>query len=217
MKDIVIFGAGGFGMEVAWLIEEINKVQPTWNLLGYLDDTEHKCGSVAYGYKVLGPRDFLAQRDEPLSVAIAVGESEGRRQLSEELSSPNLSFPSLLHPSVQLSKSVRLGEGTLVAAGSILTVEIHVGRHVHINLDCTVGHGASLGDFVTLFPSVNVSGDVAIGTGSMIGTGASIIQRVAIGANTVVGAGAVVVDDLPDHVVAVGVPARIIRKIEGRR
>ena len=59
MKEIVILGAGDFGKEVAWLIEDINKVKPTYIILGYLDDDEGKIGQKLNGYECLGPVRYL--------------------------------------------------------------------------------------------------------------------------------------------------------------
>ena len=42
LKQIAIFGAGGFGMEVAMLVEHINEAKPTWDLIGFFDDGEPK-------------------------------------------------------------------------------------------------------------------------------------------------------------------------------
>ena len=38
MKNIVIVGAGGVGREVSLIIQQINMLEPTWNLIGYIDD-----------------------------------------------------------------------------------------------------------------------------------------------------------------------------------
>ena len=87
-----------------------------------------------------------------------------------------------------------------------------IGRHVILNLDCTVGHDAVVEDFVTSRPASTSPGNVAIGVGCDLGTGATLIQGVTIGHWTTVGAGAVVVRDLPANVTAVGVPAQPIKE-----
>ena len=110
-----------------------------------------------------------------------------------------------------MSKRIEIGEGSIICAGNILTVDIQIGKHVIINLDCTVGHDAVLHDFVTLYPSVNVSGITDIGECVELGTGMQIIQGKKVGAGSIVGAGAVVVKDIPDKCVAVGSPAKAIK------
>ena len=118
----------------------------------------------------------------------------------------------MIHPLAWLGNRITLGDGTVVCAGNLLTTDMTIGRHVILNLDCTVGHDAVVEDFVTVAPSVNISGNVAIGVGCDLGTGATLIQGVTIGHWTTVGAGAVVVRDLPANVTAVGVPAQPIKE-----
>ena len=110
-----------------------------------------------------------------------------------------------------MSELINIGEGTIICAHSILTVNIEIGKHVIINLDCTVGHDAILQDFVTLYPSVNVSGITNIGRCSELGTGVQIIQAKMVGNYSIVGAGAVIVKDIPDKCTAVGSPAKPIK------
>lgn len=212
MKDIFIYGAGGFGMEVAFLIEEINKVALQWNIVGYIDDEEAKYDKTFYRYDVLGGRNFLLSIRNDVAVAVAVGSPIARRNVVAAISKANIEFPVLIHPNVVLSPTVRIGHGSIICAGNILTVEITIGKHVHLNLDCTVGHGAVLGDCVTVNPSVNISGDATLGSYSNIGTASQIIEGVSVGENVVLGAGAVVIRDIPSHTVAVGVPAQVIKQ-----
>ncbi len=216
MKDIVIYGAGGFGMEVAWLIEDINRLKPAWNLLGFLDEDKNKWGEKRYGYNVLGDVNYLERFPRPLAIAVAIGDPNHRRSMVERLNSLNVEFPSLVHPSVVMSKTVKISEGVIIAAGSVLTVEIHIGAHTHIDTACAVGHETKLGEYVRLNPKVSVAGNVTLSDGVYVGSGASIIQGLTIGANTVVGAGSVVVRDLPANVVAVGNPARVIKTNAGK-
>lgn len=209
MKDIVIIGAGGFGREVAWLIEEINEVSSQWNILGFVDDNEEIQGTEVNGYKVVGNIDWLIKQE--LNVVSAIGDPIIKKKIIERLKGSKNTYPVLIHPSVIYSNRVSFGEGSIICAANILTTDIKIGEHVIINLDCTVGHDAILGDYTTVLPSVNVSGFVETKDCVSIGTGSAIIQGVTIGENTVVGAGAVVVKDLPASCTAVGAPAKVIK------
>ena len=211
MKDLYIIGAGGFGREVAWLVERINEVTPTWNLSGFVDDNQDLWGSVADGYKIHGGIDWLATQGE-LWCVCAIGAAKVRKNAIEKVKLfQNVRFATLVDPSVLMSKRIEIGEGSIICAGNILTVDIQIGNHVIINLDCTVGHDAILHDFVTLYPSVNISGITDIGECVELGTGMQIIQGKKVGAGSIVGAGAVVVKDIPENCVAVGSPAKAIK------
>ena len=215
MKDLYIFGAGGFGREVVWLIERINAIIPTWNIKGFLDDAEERQNIVINGYKVLGGNDYFKQIKEECWVICTIGASKVRKQVIEKLNSySNVRFATLVDPSVLLSDTVKLGEGTILCAGTIATVNIKIGNHVIVNLDCTIGHDAVLEDYVTVYPSVNISGNTLMKECVELGTGTQIIQGKVIEKETIVGAGAVVVKELPARCTAVGAPAKPIKFFE---
>ena len=209
---LVIFGAGGLGREVLLLLQQLNENHPTWDVRGFYDDQLPATLTVA-GLPYLGTSADLNATAQPLAVAVAVGSPAGRAAVVARLSSPQLSFPVLVHPRVTLAPQQRiaLGEGCIIQQGCILTCDVVLGRFVLLNLGCTVGHDAVLDDFCSLMPHANVSGTVVLGPGVYLGTSATIIQGVRVGANTIVGAGAVVVRDLPANITAVGVPAKSVK------
>ncbi|MCM1213751.1 MAG: acetyltransferase [Lachnospiraceae bacterium] len=212
MRKIYIVGAGGFGKEVAWLIERINSVIPVWELAGFIDDDEEKQSKQETKYPVIGDCSLLARCEEEVWVVCAIGAAEVRKKVIRKIEGyRNVKFATLIDPSVTLSSAIRIGEGSIICAGTILTVDISIGCHVIINLDCTVGHDAMIGDFVTIYPSVNVSGCVTVEECVELGTGTQIIQGRKIGCGTVVGAGAVVTKDLPSGCTAVGMPAKPVK------
>lgn len=215
MKDLIIFGASGFGREVSWLVERINKVSPKWNLLGFMDDNESIQGSEINNYRVLGKSDDINKYSDAYFVC-AVGASTTREKIINKMRevNPNVKFGTVIDPSVEISDLVTIGEGTIICAHTIITVNVSIGNHVIINLDCTIGHDAILNDFVTLYPSVNVSGMTDIGYCSELGTGMQIIQGKTVGECSIVGAGAVVVKDIPAKCTAVGSPAKPIKFFE---
>lgn len=209
MNDIVIIGAGGLGQEIASLIEDINKNEASWNLLGYVDDDLSKLGVIENEYEVLGTTSWLY--DKSIFIINAIANGEIRERINNFISNTNNKFATLIHPSVIVTSSVQIGEGSILCAGSILTTNIAVGRQVIINYSSTIGHDALLEDYITILPGVNISGYVKAKKGSTFGTGSQVIQGITIGENTIVGAGATVVKDLPANCTAVGVPAKPIK------
>ncbi|MDM0551479.1 acetyltransferase [Clostridium perfringens] len=210
MKDLVIVGAGGFGREVAWLVEDINEVSKEWNLIGFIDENKEMHETLINGYEVLGGIDWL--KDKDIYYVCAIGNSKIRKDIVEKINKFQVKAATIIHPSVLMNKKyVEVGEGSIICASSILTVNIKLGKHVILNLDCTVGHDAILKDFVTVYPSVNISGNCRINECVELGTGTQIIQGKIIGDNTIVGAGSVVVRDIEANKTAVGVPAKCIK------
>lgn len=211
MKDIVIVGAGGFAREVAWLIEEINKEKKEWNLLGFIDDNEENIGKELNGYKIIGTTEYLNEElSRDIYIVIAIGNGKIRAKIVNKLK--DRKYAILIHPNVKISSTNLIEEGSIICSGTIITVNIEIGKHVIINLDCTIGHDATIEDYATILPSVNLSGNTVTKKYTTLGTGTKVIQGVTIGENVIVGAGTVVIRDVENNVTAVGNPARIIRK-----
>ncbi len=211
IKDIAIFGAGGFGLEVAMLIEQINTKRRDWKIAGFFDDGATK-GTCVNGYEVLGGVRELNEWSDPLHVAFALGIPKTKKAVLGKVENPNIKYPTLIHPSVMMgnSKYVTIGEGCIICAGTIITTNITIGNHVILNLCCTVGHESVIGDYSAFMPSCNISGEVNIGKANFWGTGAKIINRLTVGDEVTIGAGAVITTDIPAGVTAVGVPAKVI-------
>ena len=207
--SLVVYGAGGFAREVAWLAESCPDVGP---VVAMIDDDPARHGSIVNGVPVFG---LAAARVAFPSarMAIGIGSPQHRETMAARAAEAGFAFATLVHPRVECSRWIELGEGAVICAGNILTTNIRIGRQVQINLSCTVGHDVVLGDFVTLAPGVNRSGRVHIGARAYIGTNASIINGatdapLVIGDDAVVGAAACVTRDVAPGATVVGVPAR---------
>lgn len=216
-EPFIIIGGGGFGREVKWLVERINKEHEKqkgtkrWELLGFVDDGL-KEGEEIDGLKNIGNTSFLLKYQAPVSVACALGAAKTRKKVVTKLyKNENILFPNLIDPTTQMSESVRMGRGNIICAGNILTVDISIEDFLILNLDCTVGHDTKIHSFVTVYPSANLSGNTEIGEETEIGTGCHVIQGIKIGKQVTVGAGAVVIRGLEDGCTAVGNPARVIK------
>ena len=207
MRDIVIVGTGGLAKDVQWIIERINAVEKTWNLLGFIDCEDKS--------NVIGNDDFLCSYSSDIDVVIAIGSADIRKELyTKYAKNINLNFPNIIDPTAVISSSVTMGIGNIICAYSILTVDVTIGDFTIINLRANIEHDSVIKDFVTISPSVNVSGNVSIETGAYIGVGVNIIQGIEIGEKTIIGAGAVVINNMPLKCMAVGVPAKPIKFLE---
>lgn len=213
MKSVVIVGAGGFGREVLEIFKAQNKITKTWDILGFIDEDKQLHGKKMNGYPVLGGLDWLKEHNnDNLGCVCAIGTCETRKQVVEKLQEIGANFHNAIHPSVIMSDFVELGKDVIICAGSILTVNIKIGDHVHINLSSTIGHDAIIGSYCTINPIVAINGNNHLGEGVYVGTGATFIQGISVGSWSTIGAGAVAIEHIPEKVVAVGVPAKVIKR-----
>lgn len=210
MRDIAIYGCGGFGREVLQILHALNAQAPEWRFLGFVVDPGFEHPEKVHGFPVKEDVKDIALGEE-VNVAIGIGAPAARRRIAERLGAQGYTFPTLVHPGAWIGENVTLEDGALICAGACLTTDIRIAEHVHLNLGATVGHDAVIGAFSTISPGANISGNVLIGERVEIGTGASIVPGITIGMDTIIGAGAAVVRSIPAQCTAVGVPARIIK------
>lgn len=204
-ERLYIFGAGGFGREVAWLAEEIYGAGLA---IEFVIDAD-QAGNLNSRLPVRVFDDLAVEPND--RYVVAVGSPAARQKIVERCHKKGLQEAILVHPKVEASRYVNYGRGSIVCAGVIATVDIDIGEHVHVNIDCTIGHDVRFGSFSTLSPGVHVSGNVTIGTRVFIGTGATIINGSAgrpliIGNDAVIAAGACVTGPVEDGALIAGVP-----------
>ncbi|MEP2669849.1 MAG: acetyltransferase [Cyclobacteriaceae bacterium] len=209
MKDIAIYGAGGFGRETALLVQQINEQNPSWNVLGFFDDGLKK-GSTVDELPILGGMEEA--KNHHASMVIAVADPTTRKNIAAQLQ--NKDFPIITHPMAQLgsTKFNAIARGCIITAGVILTTHIVLEEFCIVNLDTTIGHDVLLGAYSTIMPGCSISGNVRMGEGVLLGTGARMLQNISIGDHATIGAGAVVTKDCPPNETWVGVPAMAIKK-----
>jgi sugar O-acyltransferase (sialic acid O-acetyltransferase NeuD family) len=204
---LYIFGAGGFGREIAWLAEEI------WSKdfeITFLVDSEIYLTGPVNGIPV---KLFdIEAMDQDSKYVVAIGDPVLRRKVADQFNARDLRAATLVHPRVEMSRLVSIDDGAVVCAGNVITTNVKIGRHVHVNLSCTLGHDVFIEEFSTLSPGVCVSGHVHIGRDVFVGTGANIINGtedapLIIGEGATIAAGACVIRSVEPGALMAGVPA----------
>jgi len=212
MQKVVILGAGGFAREVLWVFREANKVNHQWEVLGFIDEEPENHGKLICDLPILGGFEWFKKTDKSeIEVICGAGSPETKKHFVEKAKSLGLDFCSVIHPNVRMSRYVEIGKGTVITAGNIITTQVKIGKYVSLNLDCTLGHDDAIENYCNIAPGSHLSGNVTLKEGVDFGTGAVILQGLTVGKWSIIGAGAVVTRDIPDHVTAVGIPARAVK------
>lgn len=206
-KQIVVYGAGGHAKSVIGVIEHEAK----WTVAGVLDDSVRV--DTVLGYRMLGGVAALPglMSRGVKKAHVAVGDNYARAVTSSTLTLLDFTLVPVIHPTVVVMKDADMGIGCFYHCFAIIGPEARVGDGCIISAHTSVAHESYLGDYVHLSPSVQLGGAVQIGSYSSIGLGAAILPGIRIGENVVIGANAVVTKDLPDNVIAVGVPAKVVK------
>lgn len=210
MKDIVIFGAGGFGREVACLVNTINGKSSEWNLIGFLDDNENLWGTRNEYGEVLGGSDWLNQYSKTLSCAISVGSPTAVQAIVGRINNPNVSFPNLFAPTVTFldKDSLHIGQGNIFCYGCFISCNVQIGSFNLFNGNITIGHDANIGDCNVVMPASNISGGVTMGNGNFLGVQSVVLQYIKVGNNTRIGANSVIMRKTKDGFLYIGNPAK---------
>lgn len=213
MNDIVIFGAGGFGRELACLLRLINEKEKTWNLIGFVDDDESIWGKENEYGKVLGGADWLNQYQHHLACSIAVGSPAAIQAIVGKINNSNVYFPNLYAPTVTFldKDSLKIGQGNIICSNCFVSCNVSIGSFNLFNGYIPIGHDAVIGDFNVVMPSSNISGGVTMGDCNFMGVQSVILQYVKIGNHTRIGANSVVMRKTKDGFLYIGNPAKRIK------
>lgn len=206
MNQLLIIGAGGHGLVVADTAREMGR----WGKIAFLDDNP----TVQIpDWPVLGNSELAAELlSEYKDLAIALGDNSKRLRLIQYYAGLGYNLPAIIHPAAYISKSARIGPGTVAFAQTAVNAGAKVGTGCIINTGATVDHDCVLADGVHLSPGVHLGGEVRIEKCSWLGVGVSVINRITIGDNVIIGAGSVIIKPVEGNVTVVGVPGRVVNK-----
>ena len=216
MRQWVVFGFGNYLSDIFDIIHSnketikaiVRNIEPTQE---QLENLKLRITLLGYEVPITDLGDFHPRKNE----RYCYGFITGRHKLVHSLKrSHNINFSSPIHKTAYLAANSSHGEGVCIGPHSIIGPNSHIGDFSVINRASSIGHDTVLREFSTISPGVAIAGMVKIGRNTFIGIGAAIADGISIGDDSIVGAGSVVLDDVPQGVVVVGAPAKILRKNE---
>ena len=189
MKDIAIYGAGGFSREVACLIRSINRHSQTWNLIGFFDDNPELKGTKNEYGEILGGKDVLNHYEKELAVVVAIGHPQMMKKVICGIQNKQVFFPNLIAPDVILmdDQNYTIGRGNIICSKCWISCNVHIGDFNIFNVGTTIGHDVRIGNYNSIMPSVNISGEVIVGDENFFGVASVVLQQKKIGCNTIIG------------------------------
>jgi len=208
MRSVVILGASGHAKVIIEILEELRE----WDIAGCTSaagiDTER------FGYPVLGDDEVLPGLLESgiRHAFVAIGDNRVRHRVSQQVREAGFTLINAVSSRALISPRVQVGRGVAVMAGAIIQVDSVLEDGAIVNTGATVDHDCRVGAYAHIAPGVNLAGNVEVGEGAFLGIGSCVIPGVRIGSWAVVGAGAAVIEDVPDAVTVVGVPARVTKR-----
>lgn len=213
VKDIAIYGAGGFGKEIACLINVINRTKHQWNLVGFFDDNPSlKNCEVSHFGKCLGGIEELNAVESDLAVVIAIGNPNAVRRVSEGITNHYVTFPNLICSDFYVAdlETFSIGRGNIIQGGCRFSCNVRIGDFNVFNGDVVLGHDVKIGGFNTFMPAVRISGEVEIADQNFFGVNSVVLQQMSIGKGVRLAAGSVLFKRPKDGMLYVGVPAKKI-------
>ncbi|MGE4563637.1 MAG: NeuD/PglB/VioB family sugar acetyltransferase [Victivallaceae bacterium] len=210
MKTLAIYGTGGLGREILDHANASNAVNKQWSEIIFVVDAEYLSARTVNDVRVWSFDEFCDRYSAAGAVVvIGNGEPEIRSALADKVKKRGFELCSVIHPSAVIGSKAQIGSGTVVSYGCFISCNTMVGENVYVNVNVYVGHDTGIDADSVLSPNVNLSGNVTVGKRTYIGTGAMVKEGVSIGERTIIGMGAVVTKNIPDKVIAMGVPARV--------
>lgn len=210
---LVIWGASGHARVVADMVRLTGK----FDIVGFLDDIDpDRKGTPFCGSLILGGSEQLEQlrSNNIRHIIFGFGDCQARLTLASVVVRFGFELATVIHPKAIVAGDVTIGQGTVIMAGAVINFGSVIQENVIINTSSSVDHDCVITNGAHIGPGVHLGGGVMIGRGAWIGIGAIIKDKINIGDNTIIGAGAVVLNDIPDGVVAFGIPAKIIRSVK---
>ncbi|RXT07181.1 hypothetical protein [Ammoniphilus sp. CFH 90114] len=209
MKNLYIVGISYVDFK---LIDAINRVEPTWNVKGFIHNPRYKYyKGYLCGYPIVGGTKWISElakdKDNYFLRAHSHVLLRGRKY-AKKLQSNDCQMATLVHPSVDVNR-VTIGVGTVLPEGSVVGQNTKIGNNVIVRLNSTISHDVTVEDDVYISPRTIIGGRSVLKKGCFIGMGA-VVMNVTVGEGAFVGAGAVVIKDVPPKTVVVGVPAKPI-------
>jgi len=210
MKKLLLYTAGSASREVLLAVQQLNERQPTWEVLGFVDEDPRIIGTEVDGYPVFG-LDHNERGKDVYGICCVMDPKVRKRIVEEQIEGKGLALASIIHPSVVIPKDFEAGPGTVIMPSVNISFDVKLGKGVFVLWNVLLGHNLRAADYVTVLSSANITGGCSIGDRAIIGAGATINVNVSIGKDCLIGLGTTVFRNVGDNKSVVALPRQLVR------
>lgn len=215
-KFLGIYGAGGLSKEVYDVAILVNEKEKRWEDFFFIDDTKERgkhLGKECYPFE----EACEIYNKDNAELFLAIGESSGRMKVADKIKKHGFHCANIIHPTVVLSPSVKMGEGIMIRHNSSISSDAEIGNNVYIQSNAAIGHDVKIADNVQISAGVIIAGSTEIGEATYVGMGALLKEEIVVGRESIISMGAVVMKDVADEVIVMGNPARVIAENKNKK
>ncbi|MBS6559183.1 MAG: NeuD/PglB/VioB family sugar acetyltransferase [Clostridiales bacterium] len=204
MKKLILIGAGGHSKSV---VDSIEKLQ--YKLCGFID--ENKKG-VHLGLPIFGTQIEDIPNYKEFSYFVSIGDVGYRKMWFDKIIDKGLNVINIIDSSAIISSSARIGIGNFVGKMAVINADAEIGNNNIINTKALIEHECKVGDHNHLSTNSVINGNVIVEDSIFMGSSSVCNGQLKIGHGSVIGSGSVIIEDVPEMVTVVGVPARVIKR-----
>ena len=215
MKRIVLYGAGGFAREVVEIIEDINRISPSYEIVGYVSEgDDYSAGQMINDYPWLGGEEWLLEHKDSVVCCVAIGTAKAKAEIQKRIRESGVLIETIIAPGVKIGKNTRIGAGCIITYNSIVSVNCVLGDGALLNGNVTIGHDSQIGNYTTIMTSSDIGGWCQIGNAVNIGAHVYVVPRIKIGSESTVASGSIVFANVKEKTTVLGNPARRMKALE---
>jgi sugar O-acyltransferase (sialic acid O-acetyltransferase NeuD family) len=213
MKKLLVYGANF--VDTIRLVHQINMYEPTWEIVGIIDDDLEFVNMRICNYPVLGNYKYMKEyilRYPEVFVFNNVNPSIALHKIiGERIDALEVRVPSLVHPDI-CTEYVTIGKGAFIPQGCILGCNTVIGNYVTFRYGVIISHDVKIGDYAFIGPGSVCTSDTVIEPEAYLGARSTIINKSNVGRSSIVGALTLVNKDVRPGSTVVGIPAQELKK-----
>lgn len=211
MKHLIIIGAGAFGREMFWHIQNSKGYGVDYDVKGYIADDYNPDtnGDLNLQRPLLSSIDgYKIEKDDVFICAI--GSTNARENTITRILSRGGEFISVIHNTSLIHGTAKIGVGVFIGPYTVIGDSVKLKDHVMLNTHSSIGHDAIIEEYTCIMSYVDITGYCHIGKKVFLASGCRMTPSSIIGDEAYVGIGSVILRHVKSKTKVFGNPARAV-------